>query len=152
MTRYKIAGPGAVLIMISLFLSSCVCTYAEAAENGHIVLAQGGYEKVYPVDVSPLPDIIQDLEWRERVDKMSTGASKASESKEQELVPGMTREPLLGTEPTVMQYQISVNDELYISVWRVPDLSMDIIVGPDGRISFPLVGDVGTVWTAKLRP
>jgi polysaccharide export outer membrane protein len=39
-------------------------------------------------------------------------------------------------------YLISIGDLLDISVWRVPDLSKDVIVRPDGMISFPLVGDL----------
>jgi len=31
---------------------------------------------------------------------------------------------------------------LYIAVWQNPDLTQDVIVRPDGMISFPLIGDV----------
>ena len=39
-------------------------------------------------------------------------------------------------------YKIGVSDQLNISVWRNPELSVAIPVRPDGRISTPLVGDV----------
>lgn len=39
-------------------------------------------------------------------------------------------------------YRISAEDVLDISVWKEPDLQRQVIVRPDGGISFPLVGDV----------
>ena len=39
-------------------------------------------------------------------------------------------------------YKISAGDILSISVWKEPDLTKDVIVRPDGGISFPLVGNV----------
>lgn len=46
-----------------------------------------------------------------------------------------------GSKPSQIYYQISIGDRLYIWVWRISDLSLEFIVGPDGYISFPLVGD-----------
>lgn len=40
------------------------------------------------------------------------------------------------------QYRIGVSDSLRVSVWHNPDLSTQVVVLPDGRISVPLVGDV----------
>ena len=42
-------------------------------------------------------------------------------------------------------YIIGPQDVLEISVWRNPDLSRQVTVRPDGRISLPLIGDVGAV-------
>jgi polysaccharide export outer membrane protein len=39
-------------------------------------------------------------------------------------------------------YRVQPGDILAISVWREPDLQGDILVRPDGGISFPLAGDV----------
>lgn len=39
-------------------------------------------------------------------------------------------------------YRIGVSDQLQVSVWRNPDLSVAVPVRPDGKISVPLVGDV----------
>lgn len=39
-------------------------------------------------------------------------------------------------------YRIGVDDALQISVWRNPELSINVPVRPDGKISVPLVGDV----------
>ena len=40
------------------------------------------------------------------------------------------------------QYRIGVADVLSVSVWQHPDLSIQVPVRPDGRITVPLVGDV----------
>jgi len=38
-------------------------------------------------------------------------------------------------------YQIQPGDVLQVSVWKEQDLSQNVIVRPDGNISFPLVGE-----------
>ena len=50
-------------------------------------------------------------------------------------------------------YIIGPQDVLEISVWRNPDLSRQVVVRPDGRISLPLIGDVSAVGktTGELR-
>jgi polysaccharide export outer membrane protein len=40
------------------------------------------------------------------------------------------------------EYRIGVDDALQISVWRNPELSLSVIVRPDGKISMPLIGDI----------
>ena len=42
-------------------------------------------------------------------------------------------------------YKIGVEDELQISVWHEPELSMPVQVRPDGMITLPLVNDVSAV-------
>ena len=39
-------------------------------------------------------------------------------------------------------YKLNAGDVLVITVWKEPDLSREALVRPDGRITFPLVGDV----------
>ena len=39
-------------------------------------------------------------------------------------------------------YIIGPNDLLTIHVWREPDLTQDVSVLPDGRITFPLIGEI----------
>jgi len=41
----------------------------------------------------------------------------------------------------LQEYIIGNGDQLYISVWQNPDLSLSVPVRPDGKISVPLVGD-----------
>ena len=39
-------------------------------------------------------------------------------------------------------YSVEVDDVLEISVWQIEDLHREVVVRPDGKISFPLIGDV----------
>lgn len=39
-------------------------------------------------------------------------------------------------------YLIAVGDLLHVSVWQVDNLSRDVAVRPDGKISYPLAGDL----------
>jgi polysaccharide export outer membrane protein len=39
-------------------------------------------------------------------------------------------------------YLLNPGDVLQISVWKEPELIREVLVRPDGKISFPLVGDV----------
>ena len=43
--------------------------------------------------------------------------------------------------PAVQAYRIQPGDILNISVWKETDLTADVIVRPDGGMSFPLAGD-----------
>jgi len=51
------------------------------------------------------------------------------------VVPSMARQ-----EPP--DYLIGPNDLLNIHVWREPELTRDVTVTPDGRITFPLIGNI----------
>jgi polysaccharide export outer membrane protein len=42
----------------------------------------------------------------------------------------------------ILEYYIALGDVLEISVWQIPELSKDVIVRPDGKISYPLIGDI----------
>ena len=39
-------------------------------------------------------------------------------------------------------YLLNPGDELQISVWKEPDLTLKVIVRPDGKLSVPLAGDI----------
>ena len=45
----------------------------------------------------------------------------------------------------VDSYKMAVGDQLQISVWKIPELSLSEPVRPDGKISLPLIGDVMAV-------
>lgn len=59
-------------------------------------------------------------------------------------------------------YSIGVGDDLQISVWHEPELSMPVQVRPDGMITLPLINDLSvvgltthqlqTLLTEKLKP
>jgi polysaccharide export outer membrane protein len=47
-----------------------------------------------------------------------------------------------GTSSADAQYRIGREDVLYVTVWGNKELTMDVIVRPDGNISFPLIQDI----------
>ncbi len=50
-----------------------------------------------------------------------------------------------GGEVSKVEYFIAPEDVFEVLVWKNPDLSKEIIVGPDGIISYPLVGRIKVV-------
>lgn len=44
--------------------------------------------------------------------------------------------------PAAEEYMIGPDDLLAVNVWREPEISRNVVVRPDGRISLPLVGDL----------
>ena len=49
-----------------------------------------------------------------------------------------------GAGPSVLvdAYKMSIGDEVQVSVWKNPELSVVVPIRPDGKITVPLVGDV----------
>jgi polysaccharide export outer membrane protein len=56
--------------------------------------------------------------------------------------PGEIAEPAPGRPPLAPDYIIGAGDLLGISVWRDENLTRSVVVLPDGKIAFPLVGDL----------
>jgi polysaccharide biosynthesis/export protein len=56
--------------------------------------------------------------------------------------PGETAEPAPGRPPATPDYIIGPGDLLGISVWRDESLTRSVVVLPDGKIAFPLVGEL----------
>ncbi len=65
------------------------------------------------------------------------GTSFASASGDTPARPDTTVAPAVGD-----SYQIGTDDVLTINVWHEPEVSRNVPVRPDGKISLPLVGDV----------
>jgi len=51
-------------------------------------------------------------------------------------------EPQTGATVDPKTYEIGLADQLMISVWKEPELSMSVVVRPDGMITLPLVNEV----------
>ena len=45
---------------------------------------------------------------------------------------------------TEEHYELQPGDVLDITVWKEPDLSREVLVGPDGRVTLPLIGSLST--------
>jgi len=55
----------------------------------------------------------------------------------------------VGTSVDPDTYHIGLDDQLMISVWREPELSLSVVVRPDGMITLPLLSDIRV---AGLKP
>lgn len=61
------------------------------------------------------------------------------------IAPVAPKDPMAGSTTPVFsgpQYRIGAEDVLHISVWDSKELTIDVVVRPDGKISFPLIQDV----------
>lgn len=86
---------------------------------------------------------------------VSSGAKTAASTQ-----PGSA--PLASPVVDSQGYRIGVADSLMVSVWQEPELSMSVVVRPDGMITLPLVNDLSVVGlkteelqgllTEKLKP
>lgn len=56
--------------------------------------------------------------------------------------PASPAAPAAATPGVFEEFVLGVEDKLSISVWKEPDLTKTVSVRPDGKITFPLVGDV----------
>jgi polysaccharide export outer membrane protein len=50
--------------------------------------------------------------------------------------------PVTAHPEAVTNYHIGVDDQLQVTVWQNPELSVSVPVRPDGKITVPLIGDV----------
>jgi len=46
------------------------------------------------------------------------------------------------TEPALNTYLLGSEDTIEVSVWKEPELTKQMVVRPDGKISYPLLGDL----------
>jgi len=74
-----------------------------------------------------------------KTEQPATQVASPTKEEEKAISPLEKPEPL---EISAKDYTIAEPDVLYISVWKEPELTASVKVRPDGKISFPLVGDV----------
>lgn len=53
-----------------------------------------------------------------------------------------TNNASVASQTMTKEYRIGVDDMVKVSVWKNPDLSVEVPVRPDGKITVPLIGDV----------
>jgi polysaccharide biosynthesis/export protein len=94
------------------------------------------------------------------VDAQSASSNKDSKSAGQKALTNGESQPPATTVPDA--YRIGIGDQLQIAVWHERDLSLTVVVRPDGIITMPLLNDInvvgqtpkelGTSITEKLKP
>ncbi len=148
MDRKKLMRPIAHLsiIVICVFaLSSCVYNSAAMKKGAqdHYLKGQQYYEQGKYTKANAEFKTAKDLLARDtRVNEKLNAA--APEARHEVASPKTNRDTLAlrGKRTSRPQYVIGVEDLLYVTVWQNDDLSQEVLVRPDGRISFPLIDDV----------
>lgn len=75
-------------------------------------------------------------------DKKKLEEKEAKETQATEATAGLPSAPET-EQAEEREYYIDTGDILDVSVWQIPELSRsEVIVRPDGKISFPLIGDI----------
>jgi polysaccharide biosynthesis/export protein len=73
-------------------------------------------------------------------------AQPARPAQQEQAVPAETPkqkdEPVVAAPVDPKTYKIGAEDVLMVRVWKEPDLSGNVMVRPDGRITLPLVGEI----------
>jgi polysaccharide export outer membrane protein len=57
------------------------------------------------------------------------------------LINGVLSRPAAAAD-AIVAYRLQPGDVLHVSVWREPDMQLDVVVQPDGVISLPLAGEM----------
>ncbi|MCM8771110.1 MAG: polysaccharide biosynthesis/export family protein [Candidatus Omnitrophica bacterium] len=132
-------------LFLFLFFALIVSAYGQDLEGarqhylkGQEYYQQGDYkaaQEEFKKALSAFPQEETRPKYLEKISQKENTSDK--EGLVQAPAPAATKE-----EPTALHYTIGVGDVLYISVWQEDKLSQDVIVRPDGMISFPLAGDV----------
>jgi len=145
-------------IIIFLFILSCPCfIYAqdvkekarEYYKKGSIYFEEGKYKEAQEEFQKALELLGHKIDFpiikfpEEELQKEKATTSPApTESFKEAKSPTPTAPSTPQETKESADYLIGEEDVLYISVWQNPDLSQEAIVRPDGKVSFPLVGDV----------
>lgn len=70
------------------------------------------------------------------------GKYKEAQEQYQKALSLAAKDPASGPKAKAMDYIIGEADTLSITVWQNNDLNQEVVVRPDGKISFPLIDDI----------
>lgn len=54
-------------------------------------------------------------------------------------------------DPRKHEFVIGVADELSVTVWKMPELSQNVVVRPDGTVTLPLIGEIKALGKTPTR-
>jgi polysaccharide export outer membrane protein len=126
----------AAILEAGLLAGLCSATFAQStpAQPSTVASIQPVSEPASQTPPEPVPQ------------PQAAGQQAAQSSATQPVSDPQSSEPPLAdiasASGTNSPYHIGVDDIITISVWHEPDLSRNVPVRPDGKISLPLVGDV----------
>jgi len=118
---------------ISIVLTAGFCGVAAAQQSASAAPVQPVSQSVSQAQtIPPVPSASQPI-----TDGQSSEGQAGSQASDP---PPMA--DIASSTGTSSPYRIGVDDIITISVWHEPDLSRNVPVRPDGKISLPLIGDV----------
>jgi polysaccharide export outer membrane protein len=109
--------------------------WRQQAPPPEVPAGPGGEEPTEPAEDDERPRFIQEL----GVDRLRQGERLEDDPLDPERVARLYREPDGGDGS---RYGVQPGDVLFVSVWKEPDLQREVIVSPDGWITFPLIGEL----------
>lgn len=124
-------------IAVALLAATCGPVWTSAASQS------GGADKLEKKSVAP-----KSAESSSRASNREAGEKAAKAKAASPRAGASDPNPSKSSSNTDMDrfgYRIGVEDELQISVWREPELSMPVVVRPDGMITLPLLSDVQAI-------
>lgn len=137
------------IIFLILLLIGGVCVFVYSQEKneedakylyrlGNVYYQQGRYKEAEDLFQRAL-DLLKEKEAAAATPSKPI-KPESKEAKAQET--GPEQKPAVAEVRAATEYTIGDEDVLHISVWQNPDLDQEVIVRPDGKISFPLIGDI----------
>jgi polysaccharide export outer membrane protein len=103
-------------------------------------MASSGGATTEATPVPSPPKAVPPLENTESGERTLTRQASAGQARPVAALPASTAGKT--TSPNDAQYRIGREDVLSVTVWGNKELTMDVIVRPDGKISFPLIQDI----------
>jgi polysaccharide export outer membrane protein len=72
----------------------------------------------------------------------STAASALAQTAATPAAKGATASPAAASADVPADYAVGPEDVLFVNFWKDPEMTGDVTVRPDGRITIPLLGDI----------
>ncbi len=125
-------------VLISVYAQDTQQDAKDYYNLGNIYYEQGRYKEAEELFQKAL-DLLKEKE----AAAVTPAQPVKPESKELEALETLPEEkPVVAKVMAATEYIIGEDDILQISVWQNPDLNQEVGVRPDGKISFPLIGDI----------
>jgi polysaccharide export outer membrane protein len=137
-----------ICFSLIVWLVLCLLPVWAAAETAGAAIEMNNGSTVKPPPATAAPAATRDAAAQLSVDAAPTAAGSWWD-RFSEMVglkdsdPGLTGRPLTSQEAQpAKDYIIGPGDVIGISVWRDENLTKTVVVLPDGKITFPLIGDL----------
>ena len=119
-----------------LMLGGCFSVHQGVPEKGNSDLSATGNETLYE-GITVISDNATTLEPAHQVETV--------DDKHDEIEPGSAKNGGYDQQFHYRNYRFQVGDKIEISVWGEPDMTREVVVLPDGTVSYFLIGEIQAV-------